>query len=129
MKCIIAIFVFLSGVAFAGDTYRCGNTYTDKPCGTKVALFDDKPSCDDRVAATIRHYEVAMRLLANDYANREFELTKAYIQSSKITQSTTVIGGGAHSYSGAAGGGAISGSSSSANASSDRTRIERSFNK
>jgi hypothetical protein len=74
----------------AAEIYRCGNTYTDKPCGRLVMITDDRPTDVDRTAAITRYYEGKLYLQALEYRQREFELTKAYIQSPHITQSTSV---------------------------------------
>ena len=91
MKTLIQIIIFFAVVpAHAGDIYRCGNTYTDQPCGKRVLVTDDRPTDADRMAAITRHYEGKLYLQAREYDQREFDLTKAYIQSPRITQTTSV---------------------------------------
>lgn len=107
-KLISLAALLISCPALATDIYRCGNTYTDKPCGKRVLVTDDRPIAVDRMAAITRHYEGKLYLQAREYDQREFELTKAYIQSPRITQTTNVT-----SISSA---GASAGSSSDASA-------------
>ena len=98
MKLLIYITLsLLSTQAIAADIFQCGNTFTDKPCGSKMNVFNDTPSCADQVSAVKRFYEDKLYVLSREYGQREFELTKAYIGAPRVTQNTTVttIGGGA----------------------------------
>lgn len=106
----------LSSPGRATEIYRCGNTFTDTPCGEKIRLFNDTPACTDRVNAAARYYENRLYVLSREYGQREFELTKAYVGAPRISQNTTVtvIGGGSSSSSGASGGDSHSTSNSSA---------------
>lgn len=119
MKLLIVVItsLFLSP-ALATNIYYCNGTYTDTPCGQRVKVFNDTPTCDDRVSATKRHYENQIYVIAKEYGAREFELINSYIQAPRITQNTTVttIGGGASA--GASGGDSrsTSGAVSSSNA-------------
>lgn len=123
---VIAALLSLTAVpALAADIYRCGNTYTDAPCGKKVQVFNDTPTCADQVSAATRFFENRLYILSREYGQREFELTKSYIGAARISQNTTVttIGGGSSSNSGASGGDAHSTSNSSAGASASADRF------
>lgn len=123
---LAALFSMTAVPAAATDIYKCGNTYTDAPCGKKVQVFNDTPTCGDQVSAATRFYENRLYILSREYGQREFELTKAYIGAARISQNTTVttIGGGSSSNSGASGGDSHSTSSAGASASADRFNID-----
>lgn len=107
----------------ATEIYLCNGVYTDTPCGKKsrVEVFDDRPACEDRVRATVRHYEGKLFLLDKEYKDREFQLVKAYVQSPKMTQTTNVIsvGGGGMAGAEAKGGEATSSSRSDSRSTSN----------
>ena len=123
MKLLICIVLsLLATPVLAAGIYRCKGVYTDAPCGphNRVLLNQNahSPSADDRAAAITRHYEAKFYLLSREYAEREFQMTKAYLSGTRITQdiTTTVIGGGATAHGGGASSGSRSGASSSADA-------------
>lgn len=95
MKTVItSVLLIATTTASAGNIYRCGNEYTDnvKLCNNKVELSINStpPLVDDRVAAVTRYYEDKLALQAIESNRREFELTKAYLQSPRVTQTTNV---------------------------------------
>ena len=122
---LATLFSMTAGPAVAADIYRCAGIYTDTPCGMRnrviLNMNANAPSEDSRVAAITRYYESRLYLLAREYADREFQMTKAYLSGTRITQNitTTVIGGGAT----ANGGNSSSGSRSDAGAAASHSTI------
>lgn len=97
---LLIMFALVSLSASAGDVYKCGNEYTDKPCGPKLNLHVQYPSCDDRVAAIERYYKEVLSNQENFYRRREFELVNSMLRAPNVIQITNVRAQSG-SYSGA----------------------------
>lgn len=99
MKKILMVLLCVSSItAIAGDIYRCGDEYTDKPCGPRVELNVHYPTCDERVKATDRHYKTVISNMEADYRRRELYLIGSMLSAPHVTQITNVRAqSGAHS--------------------------------